>query len=401
MRQNGLLFILLVFNMLFANKVVVGQDTIMVDMVRKSHEVPLKIPDGSMIFSSSLPIDTSIHNFAIDSSILVVQSYVVDLKNLIYLPEFDADSFGEFKAVVFRKVNDPQLFFTVEVNGNQNSFYDEFIPIQPGKPFRYEVPLFSPDIDTTNFSVPFQFEYLSRGTLSATSLLNYDIHVDLGDTSFSIELQLGVYFPNFPFPTLSEDNSKMVAQNYLMDEPFFFENSYWKLIGFSLKNNTATLINMGPEDRPMGYKKGYYVNFDSLFKAHEKPTEVINRSDSSLFLLYFWGKWCLPCLRTMPSTNALGKAAKKSDRLSMYGVALLNSKEEPSDIFDFAKEKGIVFPNLIERLDGNSSSIYNQLKIKAFPTYVLINSEGQILLTSGSVDNVTQVLNGVPFHIGN
>nr|MBS0037827.1 hypothetical protein [Saprospiraceae bacterium] len=391
MKPDRLIFVFLLFLML-PTVPLNSQDTIIVDMIKSTYDVPLKIPKGTMILSTWVAQDTSEYTFKKEESSIEVQRYMVDLEQMIYLPQYKNDSFNLYNAEVFTKGNNQQLFFYVDVNRSQKRIDNKVVPIKEGVPFYYEIPLWSLTLDSISLLIPFQFKFTSKGDLWATSLLKYKIPANLKDSSMSIDLNFGVYFPNFAFPTFSEKREKITIQNYLLEEPFFFNGTFWKLTSPNLDNNKITFVELAIDEKPIGYKAGYYVNFEELFEKHDKPIEVIQRSDSSIFLFYFWGKWCQPCLKAMPSTNELGRVAKASDILTMYGVALLSSTEQPSDIVKFVQDEGIVFPNFFESLTYKQNSIRSHLKIMSYPTYILVNSQGQILLRSGSAAAVKEFI---------
>lgn len=171
------------------------------------------------------------------------------------------------------------------------------------------------------------------------------------------------------------------------------------LQNLDIDKQTIELVRFPTNTRPKGYKQGYYVDLDSLFADHDIPEEVHNRTDSSLFLLYFWGSWCQPCVKNMPKTNKIGKLAKASDRLSMYGVAVMMSGQVEKEIREFEKEHTLTFPNFVESFDGPYSLI-RKLLIMRYPGYYLFNSEGKIIFkgsrTKGLWNSMSQYGLDVP-----
>jgi thiol-disulfide isomerase/thioredoxin len=117
---------------------------------------------------------------------------------------------------------------------------------------------------------------------------------------------------------------------------------------------------------------------DSLFADHGIPEEVQNRTDSSLFLLYFWGTWCHPCVKNMPKTNKLGQLAKGTDRLSMFGVALMSRGQVEQDIREFEKEYTLTFPSFVESFEAPHHFIRKLLNMR-YPSYYLLNNKGRII----------------------
>lgn len=153
----------------------------------------------------------------------------------------------------------------------------------------------------------------------------------------------------------------MIKRNYLLGEPFLFMERYWVLQNLDIGNHTIELIRFPISIKPKGYKQGYYVDFDSLFIEHTLPVEVANRSDSSLFVLYFWGSWCQPCIKNMPKTNKIGQLAREMDKLNMYGVAYMRRDETTPDLRRFEDEHGLSFHSYTEKYKGDKKPMFHQL----------------------------------------
>jgi thiol-disulfide isomerase/thioredoxin len=234
-------------------------------------------------------------------------------------------------------------------------------------------------IDESEYKIPLKLEYKSgRKGLLITSLLKYDIEYSFADTALRVVLNVGTYYPNFTIETPKVGTDELVKKNFLLKEPFFFMERYWVLQNLDIKNHTIELIRFPKGIKPKGYKQGYYVDVDSLFADHGIPEEVQNRTDSSLFLLYFWGTWCHPCVKNMPKTNKLGQLAKGTDRLSMFGVALMSRGQVEQDIREFEKEYTLTFPSFVESFEAPHHFIRKLLNMR-YPSYYLLNNKGRII----------------------
>jgi thiol-disulfide isomerase/thioredoxin len=87
-------------------------------------------------------------------------------------------------------------------------------------------------------------------------------------------------------------------------------------------------------------------------------------------LLDFWGTWCQPCIKKLPHTEELYQ--KYKDRgLVVIGVHSNNGAE---DVESFLKEHKIHFPIVVD-----AGKTAEQYAIQAWPTYFLINREGQVV----------------------
>jgi thiol-disulfide isomerase/thioredoxin len=284
-------------------------------------------------------------------------------------------------ASVFYQEEVGGMYFAMDINENQDFLDDEVIPILKNTPFRYDLPvsISSSGHPKKEMILPLKIEYKSKSNeIWVTNLLKYDIEYELGDTSLQIELNVGTYHPNFSLLTPAPGFNKLIHRFYLLSEPFLFNDNFWMLQNLNIDKQTIELVRFPTNTRPKGYKQGYYVDVDSLFADHGIPEEVQNRTDSSLFLLYFWGTWCHPCVKNMPKTNKLGQLAKGTDRLSMFGVALMSRGQVEQDIREFEKEYTLTFPSFVESFEAPHHFIRKLLNMR-YPSYYLLNNKGRII----------------------
>lgn len=85
-------------------------------------------------------------------------------------------------------------------------------------------------------------------------------------------------------------------------------------------------------------------------------------------LLDFWGTWCAPCARALPSLRKLQKDRAK-DAFVIVGIS---SDKDEKAWRDFMAKNDMVWPQYLDR-DHVMQRIFD---VSAFPTYVLIDAEG-------------------------
>ena len=95
-----------------------------------------------------------------------------------------------------------------------------------------------------------------------------------------------------------------------------------------------------------------------------RSTELQSRQT----LLYFFAPWCGICRLSMPNLKYL---RSDNEGLAVYAIAL--QYDSPQQVADFVADLDLEVPVLL----GNQQ-LATDYQIQAFPTYYVINAEGQI-----------------------
>ena len=109
-------------------------------------------------------------------------------------------------------------------------------------------------------------------------------------------------------------------------------------------------------------------------------------------LLDFWGSWCKPCISSIPELVSLKE--KYSNHLSIVSVAY-DEKVNMKMINDLVKEHKMEWIHLFEDMKAKDYSLVNRFKVAAFPTQILIDPKGQIVLRlegAGKAQNIENVI---------
>jgi thiol-disulfide isomerase/thioredoxin len=85
-------------------------------------------------------------------------------------------------------------------------------------------------------------------------------------------------------------------------------------------------------------------------------------------LLDFWGTWCPPCVRAVPSLRKLHEA-HANDSFVIVGIS---SDKDPKVWSAFTAKNGMVWP---QYWDANTR-MQRTFEVKVFPTYVLLDGDG-------------------------
>ena len=105
-------------------------------------------------------------------------------------------------------------------------------------------------------------------------------------------------------------------------------------------------------------------------------------------LLDFWGHWCVPCLQAMPKVKAVH--AQYAAKLTVIGIAMEDARD--AAVWKQAIRKhGIPGVQLseLQQANGRVISGYN---VTAFPTYMLLDRQGVLLVRTNTFADITQKL---------
>jgi outer membrane lipoprotein-sorting protein/peroxiredoxin len=107
-------------------------------------------------------------------------------------------------------------------------------------------------------------------------------------------------------------------------------------------------------------------------KAHDGQTYSLETLRGKVVVLNFWATWCEPCRAELPLFEKLRQefAAKG---LAVLGI---NSSEDPATVRKFLEQAKLTYPMLL----GADSGIEEDYRVTAYPTVVLIDREGTIVL---------------------
>jgi len=107
------------------------------------------------------------------------------------------------------------------------------------------------------------------------------------------------------------------------------------------------------------------------------------------YVLNFWATWCPSCRDEFPELNQFATAHTAD--IQFYAINIQESSEQVSD---FLNSNGYTLPVLLD-LDG---SIARNFRIRAFPTTIVVDSQGVIRYRKAggvTADELENVLNSL------
>jgi thiol-disulfide isomerase/thioredoxin len=109
----------------------------------------------------------------------------------------------------------------------------------------------------------------------------------------------------------------------------------------------------------------------------------------SVVLLDFWGTWCVPCVKALPSLRKLQKA-HASDPFVLVSIS---SDRDEQEWRKFIDKNAMAWPQYLD-LDREVQRLFD---VKAFPTYVLIDKEGieRLRVVGSGFDKASALANAI------
>ena len=117
-------------------------------------------------------------------------------------------------------------------------------------------------------------------------------------------------------------------------------------------------------------------------------------------LLDFWFIGCGPCHADLPNVKLV------HERFAKQGVTVIgvhDRSSSPEIVQEFCRKHSIDYPTVVDHKDGRILEAYRSLGVNSFPTYILIDPDGKVLvndrttmgpsLRSFKVELIRQIVN--------
>ena len=128
-----------------------------------------------------------------------------------------------------------------------------------------------------------------------------------------------------------------------------------------------------------GFRKGNTINNYLIEDLEGNNTALKNLFDGKkIVLLDFWGTWCAPCKELTPDLLALNDRYK--EKINFVSLAYEN---DPIPVKNYVAKNGMDWYNGIikgkAKSNQDGSKILSDLRITAYPTFILLDSDLKIL----------------------
>ncbi len=164
---------------------------------------------------------------------------------------------------------------------------------------------------------------------------------------------------------------------YKVGDTIYLNNNIYLFDSVNFSGNELFFQDLGIQKKEYGLNINNYcfpISSTDILTGNKFSTTDLNK----YLLLDFWGTWCGPCKESTNDLKELNRLLKDKP-FELVGVAFDKSKD---DVTDYLKKENINWTNIFDQ--QSSSSVCDKFKIQAYPTFILVDPNGKIIMrTSG------------------
>jgi thiol-disulfide isomerase/thioredoxin len=187
---------------------------------------------------------------------------------------------------------------------------------------------------------------------------------------------------------ISERSHNASSAAYNLGDTILVQDNKYNIAAIDPMGRGIVFKYAGKGKSITGSEPGQYA-YPIACPAMDGQAFALNALRGRYVLLDFWGSWCNPCISAIPGLVNLDQ--KYRDILSIVNIAYDEKKNLPA-LHKLIKENKMQWIHLFEdNKDKSSASIVNRFKVEAFPTQILIDPEGKIILRTTGTGNSSLV----------
>ena len=174
--------------------------------------------------------------------------------------------------------------------------------------------------------------------------------------------------------------SNLRLDYYRSNQRIFIENSIFKISRISPRGDSVYInCEVYDNSKKIGFKIGDYAP-NIISKTLEGKIFNLNDYTDKFKLIDFWGTWCVPCIKLIPSIRRIHTKYK-----NLLVVSIACEDKESQIAISMIKKYKMNWINLYEPFKGKQS-IIKAFEVYKFPTTFLIDLNGVILFRGESED---------------
>ncbi|MBY0477265.1 MAG: TlpA family protein disulfide reductase [Chitinophagaceae bacterium] len=179
---------------------------------------------------------------------------------------------------------------------------------------------------------------------------------------------------------------------YSRKDSLYIGNEILMLDKVSIMGDTMVFRKVGENEAMKGLQPGAILK--SVFGAHLNTGVYediyFKRRDSKYTLLHFWGSWCGPCIANLPKLKTFVTANEAKIEIISFPFELQQDTHKTKKLVEQYK---LNWKQIIQLRDHpfQKPEVVKQLRIEHFPTYLLFDSLGKILVRTSKLEEVTDI----------
>ncbi|WP_378176474.1 TlpA family protein disulfide reductase [Aquimarina sp. SS2-1] len=201
------------------------------------------------------------------------------------------------------------------------------------------------------------------------------------------------YIKDFSF---AEINNQFPTQlgyeniSYRLKDTINLSQKYFRIDSFTTDFSKLFLKDLKLPKRLTGYREGEKIKdleFKDLSFSKTRFSKLLAKKD--YLLIDFWGTWCAPCIKITPDVIQLKE--KYADRLTILSFAY---DVDIKKVFEHIKKYKMDWNHAFiqkEKQYTTTPQILDDLRIVAFPTFVLIDKDLNIIARGSSPQKLTEI----------